>query len=98
MTWNDRFTRAEKTGEFTKKDLRTARSWGSCALGDRLGIGEYGVIEDYEDTITKEAYDKGCEFTEHVKHNRIAEAKKSYEEIQKMRFVYKRQSDCEGAV
>ena len=43
MEWKQIFGRARKTGTFSKDDLKTARSWPRCAVGNMLRSRGYNL-------------------------------------------------------
>ena len=82
MTWGERFDEANLRG-FTKHDLKIAENWRHCAVGDKLEL-ENIHIENAGAELTIEAWEKGCYFTNQVRHGKVKEAVKSYNEIQEM--------------
>lgn len=90
--WAKRLERAERMGMFAPIDVRNASSWTSCAIGERYFEGFNGKPQDEayfnrtggRHTYGTKQYRLGIEFMAHVAQNRVAEARRVYEEIQKL--------------
>ena len=86
MTWDDRIKAAEKRGEFTEDDAHMAGSWGTCSVGEALGLD----IAETEYTIPKELTAMG-EWFEYYVCNGVEEDNddKRQESIATARAIHK---------
>ena len=56
MKWKQIFEVARKTGTFTDADLKMARSWPDCAVGDKLHSMNYDKSRPSADDLYKIIY------------------------------------------
>lgn len=90
--WHRRLLAAEEVGYFTSEDRENVGSWNSCAIGERFYASEFQetrkdngtVLTGYVHHRSAEHYRLGMEFMKHVQHNHVAQARRVYEEIQRL--------------
>lgn len=82
--WSERITAAEKRGKFTDREIDIARSWTTCAVGEKRNYSE-AIMK-----LDNDAFDKfmetqecklGLSFSWAVDAHDFTNAERLYEEI-----------------
>lgn len=75
-TWIGRITQARKHGGFTDEDFILARSWRTCAVGERTTEHQIPLGNSFDTPVDGILYDLGLEFADCVGREQIDEAER----------------------
>ena len=91
MKWAGRIARAEKKGKFNSDDKVDSSNWLTCTVGEKGWGGKIQLECNFKGLSishvagTSEAHELGHRFNYAVLKDRISEAKRIHEQIQKLK-------------